>query len=135
MTRSDTENAVSFKGMKHLNTADITASYGVLRGRARVVAYRHRRPLPHARNLAVDGLAALAQLIQNNRGKAVVVAPEAVLTADLSECLLHRSNQCVSVVAVFAPSGDAQFHLSESGIGSHGGVGVLELWGYTLSKG
>ena len=34
MTRSDTENAVSFKGMKHLNTAEITASYGVLRVRA-----------------------------------------------------------------------------------------------------
>ena len=37
MTRSDTENAVSFKGMKHLNTAEITASYGVLRVRAAVV--------------------------------------------------------------------------------------------------
>ena len=34
MTRSDTENAVSFKVMKHLNTAEITASYGVLRVRA-----------------------------------------------------------------------------------------------------
>ena len=34
MTRSDTENAVSFKSMNHLNTAEITASYGVLRVRA-----------------------------------------------------------------------------------------------------
>jgi peptide subunit release factor 1 (eRF1) len=37
MTRSGSENAVSFIGMKHLNTADITASYGVLRVRAAVV--------------------------------------------------------------------------------------------------
>ena len=37
MTRSGSENAVSFTGMKHLNTADITASYGVLRVRAAVV--------------------------------------------------------------------------------------------------
>ena len=37
MTRSDTENAVNVIGMKHLNTADITASYGVLRVRAAVV--------------------------------------------------------------------------------------------------
>ena len=36
MTRSDSENAVSFIGMKLLNTADITASYGVLRVRAAV---------------------------------------------------------------------------------------------------
>ena len=36
MTRSDSENAVSFIGMKHLNTADFTASYGVLRVRAAV---------------------------------------------------------------------------------------------------
>ena len=37
MTRSDSENAVSFNGMKHLNSADFTASYGVLRVRAAVV--------------------------------------------------------------------------------------------------
>ena len=37
MTRSDSENAVSFIGMKHLNSADFTASYGVLRVRAAVV--------------------------------------------------------------------------------------------------
>ena len=37
MSRSGSENAVSFIGMKHLNTADITASYGVLRVRAAVV--------------------------------------------------------------------------------------------------
>ena len=37
MTRSGSENAVSFTYMKHLNTADITASYGVLRVRAAVV--------------------------------------------------------------------------------------------------
>ena len=37
MSRSGSENAVSFFGMKHLNTADITASYGVLRVRAAVV--------------------------------------------------------------------------------------------------
>ena len=36
MTRPGSENAVSFTGMKHLNTADITASYGVLRVRAAV---------------------------------------------------------------------------------------------------
>ena len=36
MTRSGSENAVNFIGMKHLNTADITASYGVLRLRAAV---------------------------------------------------------------------------------------------------
>ena len=36
MTRSDSENAVSFKGMKHLNTAEITATYGVLLVRAAV---------------------------------------------------------------------------------------------------
>ena len=34
MTRTGSENAVSFISMKHLNTADITASYGVLRVRA-----------------------------------------------------------------------------------------------------
>ena len=34
MTRSDSENAVSFNVMKHLNTADISAKYGVLRVRA-----------------------------------------------------------------------------------------------------
>ena len=37
MSRSGSENAVSFIGMKHLKTADITASYGVLRIRAAVV--------------------------------------------------------------------------------------------------
>ena len=37
MTRSNSENAVSFTRMKHLNTADFTASYGVLRVRAAVV--------------------------------------------------------------------------------------------------
>ena len=37
MTRLDPENAVSFSGMQHLNTADISASYGVLRVRAAVV--------------------------------------------------------------------------------------------------
>ena len=37
MTRSGSVKAVSFTGMKHLNTADITASYGVLRVRAAVV--------------------------------------------------------------------------------------------------
>ena len=36
MTRSDSEKAVSFTGMKHLNSADFTASYGVLRVRAAV---------------------------------------------------------------------------------------------------
>ena len=37
MTRSGPVKAVSLIGMKHLNTADITASYGVLRVRAAVV--------------------------------------------------------------------------------------------------
>ena len=37
MTRSDSENAVSFTGMKHMNSADFTASYGILRVRAAVV--------------------------------------------------------------------------------------------------
>ena len=37
MTRTGSENAVNFVSMKHLNTADITASYGVLRVRAAVV--------------------------------------------------------------------------------------------------
>ena len=36
MTRSGSEKAFSFTGMKHLNTADITCSYGVLRLRAAV---------------------------------------------------------------------------------------------------
>ena len=36
MTRSGSENAVSFTGMKHLNTADFSASYGVLRVRAAI---------------------------------------------------------------------------------------------------
>ena len=33
MTRSGSENAVNFIIMKHLNTADFSASYGVLRVR------------------------------------------------------------------------------------------------------
>ena len=33
MTRSGSENAVNFTIMKHLNTADFSASYGVLRVR------------------------------------------------------------------------------------------------------
>ena len=37
MTRSGSENAVNFIIMKHLNTADFSASYGVLRVRAAVV--------------------------------------------------------------------------------------------------
>ena len=37
MTRLRVQNAVSFTGMKHLNTADFSASYGVLRVRAAVV--------------------------------------------------------------------------------------------------
>ncbi len=37
MTRLLVQNAVSFTGMKHLNTADIRGSYGVLRVRAAVV--------------------------------------------------------------------------------------------------
>ena len=37
MTRTGSENAFSFIAMKHLNKADITASYGVLRVRAAVV--------------------------------------------------------------------------------------------------
>ena len=36
MTRSDSVNAVSFNDMKHLNTAEITATYAVLRVRAAV---------------------------------------------------------------------------------------------------
>ena len=36
MTRSDSENAVNFIGMKHLNTADFSSTYGVLRVRAAV---------------------------------------------------------------------------------------------------
>ena len=36
MTRSDSENAVSFTGMKHLNSADFSSTYGVLRVRAAV---------------------------------------------------------------------------------------------------
>ena len=36
MKHSDSENAVIFIGMKHLKTADITGSYGVLRVRAAV---------------------------------------------------------------------------------------------------
>ena len=34
MTRSGSENAVNFSIMKHLNTADFSAAYGVLRVRA-----------------------------------------------------------------------------------------------------
>ena len=37
MIRLLVHNAVSFSGMKHLNTVDISASYGVLRVRAAVV--------------------------------------------------------------------------------------------------
>ena len=37
MTRLLVQNAVSFTGMKHLNTVDISASYGVLRVRAAVL--------------------------------------------------------------------------------------------------
>ena len=37
MTRSGSETAVNFIIMKHLNTADFSASYGVLRVRAAVV--------------------------------------------------------------------------------------------------
>ena len=37
MTYLGVQNAVSFTTMKHLNTADIGASYGVLRVRAAVV--------------------------------------------------------------------------------------------------
>ena len=37
MTRLSVQNAISFTGMKHLNTVDISASYGVLRVRAAVV--------------------------------------------------------------------------------------------------
>ena len=37
MTRLLVQNAVSFNGMRHLNTADFSASYGVLRVRAAVV--------------------------------------------------------------------------------------------------
>ena len=37
MSRSGSENAVNFISVKHLNTADITSSYGVLRVRAAVV--------------------------------------------------------------------------------------------------
>ena len=36
MTRSGSENAVNFIAMKHLNTADISSTYGVLRVRAAV---------------------------------------------------------------------------------------------------
>ena len=36
MKRPGSENAVIFIGMKHLNTADFSASYGVLRVRAAV---------------------------------------------------------------------------------------------------
>ena len=37
MTRSGSENAVNFIGMKHLNTADTSSTYGVLRVRAAAV--------------------------------------------------------------------------------------------------
>ena len=36
MTRSGSEKAVSFTGMKHLNSADFSSTYGVLRVRAAV---------------------------------------------------------------------------------------------------
>ena len=37
MTRSVSENAVSFLGMKHLDSAFFSGSYGVLRGRVAMV--------------------------------------------------------------------------------------------------
>ena len=37
MTRSDSENAVSFIGMKHLDSAFFSGSYGVLKGRVAMV--------------------------------------------------------------------------------------------------
>ena len=37
MTRSDSVNAVSFIGMKHLDSAFFSGSYGVLRGRVAMV--------------------------------------------------------------------------------------------------
>ena len=37
MTYPGVQNAVSFTAMKHLNTTDVSASYGVLRVRAAVV--------------------------------------------------------------------------------------------------
>ena len=37
MTRSVSENAVSFDGMKHLDSAFFSGSYGVLRGRVAMV--------------------------------------------------------------------------------------------------
>ena len=37
MTRSDSENAGSFNGMKHLDSAFFSGSYGVLRGRVAMV--------------------------------------------------------------------------------------------------
>ena len=37
MTRSDSENAVSFNGMKHLDSAFFSGSYGVLKGRVAMV--------------------------------------------------------------------------------------------------
>ena len=37
MTRSASENAVSFSGMKHLDSAFFSGSYGVLRGRVAMV--------------------------------------------------------------------------------------------------
>ena len=37
MTRSDSENAVSFNGMKHLDSAFFSGSYGVLKGRVTMV--------------------------------------------------------------------------------------------------
>ena len=37
MTYPGVQNAISFTAMKHLNTTDVSASYGVLRVRAAVV--------------------------------------------------------------------------------------------------
>ena len=37
MTRSDSENAISFTSMKHLDSAFFSGSYGVLRGRVAMV--------------------------------------------------------------------------------------------------
>ena len=36
MKRSDSENAFSFTGMKHLNTVHISSTYGIMRVRAAV---------------------------------------------------------------------------------------------------
>ena len=36
MKRSDSENAFTFTGMKHLNTVNISSTYGIMRVRAAV---------------------------------------------------------------------------------------------------